>query len=157
MDAGGWPGGPGPNPAGSAVHGVREAVPELPPLRVTIAKRIPVAAGLGGGSADAAATLRAANQLAPRPLDPPTLHEIARELGADVPSQLDPGHALVTGAGEKVEPLDLPDMALLLVPAQEGLSTKDVYREADRLPSTRVKLDASALRQLAEAPLATLA
>jgi 4-diphosphocytidyl-2-C-methyl-D-erythritol kinase len=147
---------PGPNLAADAIAEFRSAT-DLPPLRVTIEKRIPVAAGLGGGSADAAATLRAANQLAARPLDARVLHDIARGLGADVPSQLEPRHALVTGAGENVEPLDLPDMCLVLVPAREGLSTKDVYAEADRLPSTRAHLDPHPLRQLANSPLATLA
>jgi 4-diphosphocytidyl-2-C-methyl-D-erythritol kinase len=146
----------GPNLAAAALDAFRAHV-DLPPLRVTIDKRIPVAAGLGGGSADAAAVLRAANALAGAPLDPPQLREIGRALGADVPSQVDPRHALVTGAGEGVEPVELPDMALVLVPAEEGLSTADVYREADRLPSTRARLDAEAVRSLAAAPLAALA
>jgi 4-diphosphocytidyl-2-C-methyl-D-erythritol kinase len=152
------PGVSGPNLAAAALAAFREVGGgDLPPLRVTIDKRIPVAAGLGGGSADAAATLRAANQLAHRPLDPAALHAIARELGADVPSQLEPRHALVTGAGENVEPVALPDMILVLAPAQQGLSTKDVYAEADRLPSTRAHLDPEPLRRLARAHLATLA
>ena len=67
-----------------------------------IDKRIPVAAGLGGGSADAAAVLRlAGEQLAELP-------ELAAGLGADVPSQLEPRFALVSGAGELVEPLPAP-------------------------------------------------
>jgi 4-diphosphocytidyl-2-C-methyl-D-erythritol kinase len=148
---------PGPNLAAAAVRAFRTAAPHLPPLKVTIAKRIPVAAGLGGGSADAAAVLRAANRLAPRPLAPERLRALAIGLGADVPSQLEPRHALVTGAGENVEPIDLPDMALVLVPAAEGLSTEDVYAEADRLPSTRARLDREPLKKLARAPLATLA
>jgi 4-diphosphocytidyl-2-C-methyl-D-erythritol kinase len=152
------PGVTGPNLAAAALAAFREvAGGDLPPLRVTIDKRIPVAAGLGGGSADAAAALRAANKLAPRSLDRTALHAIARRLGADVPSQLEPRHALVTGAGENVEPLDLPDMMLVLATAGQGLSTKDVYSEADRLPSTRAHLDPAPLRQLANAPLATLA
>jgi 4-diphosphocytidyl-2-C-methyl-D-erythritol kinase len=56
-----------------------------------------------------------------------------------------------------VEPVDLPDMALVLVPADKGLSTADVYAEADRIPSTRPQLDPQALRTLAAAPLAALA
>jgi 4-diphosphocytidyl-2-C-methyl-D-erythritol kinase len=153
------PGVSGPNLAAAAITAFRAAAPEaeLPPLRVTIEKRIPVAAGLGGGSADAAAVLRAANALAGRPLDPPALRRVGLGLGADVPSQVEPRHALVTGAGEGVEPVGLPEMALLLVPAGEGLSTGAVYAEADRLPSTRAHLDPAALRQLARAPLATLA
>jgi 4-diphosphocytidyl-2-C-methyl-D-erythritol kinase len=150
------PGVEGPNLALAAAEAFRAAT-ALPPLRITIDKRIPVAAGLGGGSADAAAVLRAANSVAQQPLPPDRLHDIARDLGADVPSQLDPRHALVSGAGENVEPLELPDCALVLVPAEQGLSTKDVYDEADRLPSTRTHLDPVPLKRLAEAPLATLA
>ena len=73
-------------------------------MRVVIAKRIPVAAGIGGGSADAAAVLRLANRLAGGPLDAGELRELAVELGSDVPSQVEPVHALVQGAGELVEP-----------------------------------------------------
>src|SRR4051794_29974553 len=147
----------GPNLAGVAIEALRATVPGLPPLRATIEKRIPVAAGLGGGSADAAAVLRAANAIAGGPLDTAALRAIGLTLGADVPSQIEPRHALVTGAGEGVEPVGLPDMALLLVPVSEGLSTAAVYREADALPSTRARLDPAALRAAAGAPLAALA
>ena len=150
----------GPNLAAAAAAAFRAAAPPaatLPPLRITIEKRIPVAAGLGGGSADAAAVLRAANELTGTAFDSEGLREIARTIGADVPSQVEPRHALVTGAGEQIEPLELPEMALLLVPAPEGLSTKDVYAEADRLPSTRATLDPTTVKALAHAPLAALA
>jgi 4-diphosphocytidyl-2-C-methyl-D-erythritol kinase len=149
---------PGENLVSAALAAFRAgAGAELPPLRVTIEKRIPVAAGLGGGSADAAAALRAANAIAGHPLDADALRAIGARIGADVPSQVVPRHALVTGAGEGVEPLDLPDMHLVLVPAEEGLSTAAVYAEADRIPSTRPQLDPDALRRLAGAPLAALA
>jgi 4-diphosphocytidyl-2-C-methyl-D-erythritol kinase len=158
------PGIEGPNLAGAAVEAFRDATRDdasaptlLPPLRVTIEKRIPVAAGLGGGSADAAAVLRAANELAGAPFDAAALRAIGRTVGADVPSQIEPRHALVTGGGETVEPLELPDMALVLVPATTGLSTREVYAEADRLPSTRATLDPARLTALARAPLAVLA
>jgi len=152
------PGVKGPNLVADALRVFRERVdPGLPPLDVTIEKRIPVAAGLGGGSADAAAALRAANELAGRPLDGPELRALAASLGADVPSQLEPRHALVTGAGERVEPLALPAMGLVLVPRDEGLSTADVYREADRIGSTRERLEPARLRELAAGPLAGLA
>src|SRR5213078_1145567 len=111
-----------------------EAAPGVvPPLRVTIEKRIPVAAGLGGGSADAAAVLRAANELGGRPLGYDRLREIAAGLGSDVPSQVEPGPAIVTGVGEEVEPVALPDAALVLVPAADGLAAAQVYAELDRL------------------------
>jgi 4-diphosphocytidyl-2-C-methyl-D-erythritol kinase len=98
------------------------------PLRIEIEKRIPIAAGLGGGSADAAAVLRlAAAEIG-------GVEELAAELGADVPSQLAPGLALVSGAGEVVEPLPpAREHAFVLIPGAEGLSTADVYAEADRL------------------------
>jgi 4-diphosphocytidyl-2-C-methyl-D-erythritol kinase len=152
------PGVEGPNLVDAALTLFRERVdPGLPGLEVRIAKRIPVAAGLGGGSADAAAALRAANELAGRPLDPAGLRALSAELGADVPSQVEPRHALVTGAGEHVEPMRLPPMGLVLVPNAHGLSTADVYREADRVGSTRERLDPDRLRELAAGPLPTLA
>jgi len=106
---------------------------ELPPLAVTIRKRVPVAAGLGGGSADAAATLRIANELAGNPLGADELLRLAADLGSDVPSQLEPRHVLVQGTGERVEPLSLPPLAAVLIPDRDGLSTGAVYSEFDRL------------------------
>lgn len=148
----------GPNLALAAVERFRaEVAPELPPLRVTIDKRIPVAAGLGGGSADAAAVLRAANELAGRPVDAEGLRALGVALGADVPSQIEPRHALVTGAGEGVEPVELPPMTLLLVPDETGLSTLEVYAQADALGTTRAELDAERVRELAAKPLPELA
>jgi 4-diphosphocytidyl-2-C-methyl-D-erythritol kinase len=147
-----------PNLALAAVERFRaHAAPELPPLHVTIDKRIPVAAGLGGGSADAAAVLRAANRLAGEPLDIAALRALGASLGADVPSQVEPRHALVTGAGEVVEPVELPPMTLLLVPDDNGLSTAEVYTQADVLGSTRSELDSEHVRELAGRPLAELA
>ena len=130
---------------------------DLPPLQVEIEKRIPVAGGMGGGSADAAAALRAANELGGRPLDLVELRDLASGIGADVPSQVEPAHALVTGAGEVVEPLALPAMALVLLPSRRGLRTADVYAEADRLPSTRERLEPGRLRELAAGSVEQLA
>jgi 4-diphosphocytidyl-2-C-methyl-D-erythritol kinase len=152
------PGVEGPNLALSAVERFRqEAAPELPPLRVTIEKRIPVAAGLGGGSADAAAVLRAANRIVGEPLDAGGLRTLGAGLGADVPSQVEPRHALVTGAGEGIEPVELPAMTLLLLPDDDGLSTADVYARADALGTTRAELDPEHVRGLAASQLAELA
>lgn len=148
------PGVEGPNLAASAIELLREALApavELPPLEVRIQKRVPVAAGLGGGSADAAAVLRAGNELAGRPFRADELRRIGARLGADVPSQVEPGHAIVTGAGETVERVSLPPMALVLVPQREGLSTRAVYREADRLGGLRARLDPEAVRVMAGA------
>jgi 4-diphosphocytidyl-2-C-methyl-D-erythritol kinase len=138
----------GPNLAAAAVAAFRRRLPELPPLRVRIDKHIPVAAGLGGGSADAAAVLRAANRIAGDPLDVATLRELGAALGSDVPSQVDPGHALVSGVGEVVEPIELPEFGALLVPQNPGLSTADVYDEFDRIGRGRREVDLAALRSL---------
>ncbi len=118
----------------------------LEPLRVRIEKRIPVAAGLGGGSADAAAVLRVANRRAGNPFDRERLRAIAAEVGADVPSQVHPANALVTGMGEEVEEIGLPSYGLVLLPHSRGLSTAAVYAEADRIAACRIRLDPEAVR-----------
>jgi 4-diphosphocytidyl-2-C-methyl-D-erythritol kinase len=149
---------PGHNLAARALAEFRSrAGGELPPLELTIDKRIPVAAGLGGGSADAAAALRLANELAGGPLTAQELLRLAADLGSDVPSQLDPRHALVQGVGEQVEPVALPPLTAVLVPDAEGLSTATVYAELDRIGGARHKLDPEPLRGLAAAPAAELA
>lgn len=108
------------------------------PLRVSVEKRIPVAAGLGGGSADAAAVLRlaaAASGLGDRA----ALLEIAGGLGADVPAQVAPGRWLAGGAGERLRPLRDPRERLgvvVLAPGRE-LSTPAVYAQADALGPPR--------------------
>ena len=79
-----------------------------PAWRVRIDKEIPVAAGLGGGSSDAAAALAAANETLAEALPDDPLHELAAGLGADVPFFLRPGPQLAEGAGERLTALDLP-------------------------------------------------
>jgi 4-diphosphocytidyl-2-C-methyl-D-erythritol kinase len=102
--------------------------------RVSIEKAIPVAGGLAGGSADAAAALVALDRLWDVGTSDDDLLRIAGELGSDVPFALLGGTALGTGRGELVEPL--PDAGTwwwVLVPSLEGLSTPEVYRHFDRL------------------------
>ena len=148
----------GPNLALAALAAARDRLGgALPPVRVRITKRIPVAAGLGGGSADAAAVLRIANRIAGERLGAYGLHEIAASLGSDVPSQLEPGHALVQGTGELVERMRLPSLAVVLLPAREGLSTGAVYSALDRSGGGRDGLDPEPLRRLAGAAPAELA
>ncbi len=150
------PGVEGDNLATRALAALRENGWKGPPLRIEIEKRIPVAAGLGGGSADGAAVLRlAAGEV-------PDLPRIAAGLGADVPSQLSPSLALVRGAGEEVEPLPDPQShAVVLLPGGGGLSTAAVFAEADRLGLGRSaeKLEALAgrLRSAAGAGASPLA
>ena len=131
-----------PNLAADALRGLRERGWSGPPLSVRIQKRIPVAAGLGGGSADAAAILRLGAE------EVGDLDELAAEIGADVPSQIKPALALVEGAGEKVRRLPDPRAhAFCLLPGDGGLATRDVFAEADRQGLGR---EASELDDLAE-------
>jgi 4-diphosphocytidyl-2-C-methyl-D-erythritol kinase len=147
-----------PNLGIAAIAAFRERVDcHLRPVQVRIDKRIPVAAGLGGGSADAAAVLRLVNRLAGAPLGPAELTDLAAQLGSDVPSQLEPRHAVVQGRGEFVEPVELPALAAVLVPARDGLSTRAVYAELDRLGGGRERLDPAPLRRLSAATPAELA
>jgi 4-diphosphocytidyl-2-C-methyl-D-erythritol kinase len=127
------PGVEGENLATRALAGLRARGWDGPPVRVEIEKRIPVAAGMAGGSADAAAVLRLAMAVAPGRAE--EVDALAAELGADVPAQLWPGVALGTGAGELVERFEpLAEHAFVVLPAPEfALSTPDVFREADRL------------------------
>jgi 4-diphosphocytidyl-2-C-methyl-D-erythritol kinase len=125
------------------------------PQRLTISKRVPVAAGMGGGSGDAAAALRLAAHAAGRPGDP-LVADLAPALGADVAAQVVPGRALVTGAGEHVEMMPAPeDGGLLLLPSDARLSTPAVYREADRLGTPRPQAELDALAAEVRAAAAT--
>ncbi len=145
----------GPNLAGEALAAYRAASGwEGPPLRLTIAKRVPVAAGMGGGSGDAAAALRLVARAAGRPEDA-LIARLAPQLGADVPSQVAPGPVLVGGAGEDVRPLPaLPLHGVLVLPSAHALATPDVFREADRLGLPRDRAELAGRRAAVEAALA---
>jgi len=98
--------------------------------RVTIDKQIPVAAGLGGGSSDAAAALRLANWTLRRPLNDGALQDLAAPLGADIPFFLTSGPQLAEGDGTELQPLRLPQdywILLLLAHGERKQSTKAVY------------------------------
>jgi 4-diphosphocytidyl-2-C-methyl-D-erythritol kinase len=147
----------GPNIATAAVQRLRQYAPSLPPLRVRITKRIPLAGGLAGGSADAAAVMRAANSFHEVPFDEDQLREIAAPIGSDVPSQIAPAHCIVSGTGERIERVGLPQMAVVLVPSEVGIATGDVYRKADQIGLPRESLDASDLLALAAEPAEMIA
>jgi 4-diphosphocytidyl-2-C-methyl-D-erythritol kinase len=100
-----------------AVSLFRERSGFMQGLRIRLAKRIPLGAGLGGGSSDAAATLLALNRLSGAELPLAALRELAEDLGSDVPFFLSGGAAFVSGRGERIEPLVVP----------EGLSVVLVY------------------------------
>ena len=98
-------------------------------VHFTLEKRIPMGAGLGGGSSDAAAVLRALPRAMGGAIAPDRLHEIAASLGSDVPFFLYGGTAVGLGRGEEVYPLpDLPALSGLLVTPEIHVSTPDAYR-----------------------------
>jgi len=112
--------------------GLREAV------RIHLEKHLPLAAGLGGGSSNAAATLLGLNELFGHPLPCPRLRELAAGLGSDVPFFLQDRPALATGRGEIIQPLDffpaLRGKAWLLVHPGFGIATAWAYRQLARFP-----------------------
>jgi 4-diphosphocytidyl-2-C-methyl-D-erythritol kinase len=115
-----------------ALHAFAEATGLPPQWRARIEKRIPVAAGLGGGSSDAAAALELANATVAQPLA--DLRPLAATLGADVPFFLTSGPQLGSGDGSELEPLDLPQdywVVLVLPRKTEKQSTAAVYARFD--------------------------
>jgi len=117
-----------------ALEELAAAVGAEPRWAARIWKEIPVAAGLGGGSSDAATALRLANQTLPEPLPAETLHELAAGLGADVPFFLTAGPQLGEGTGTDLTQLDLPQdywIVLLLPRDARKESTASVYEAFD--------------------------
>lgn len=116
--------------------------------RIRLIKRIPVAAGLGGGSADAAAALYGLNGLWGLGFTMDKLMEFGARLGSDVPFCLLGGTALARGRGEILEPLPpAPPMGVVLVKPHYGVSTAAVYRRFDELPVPAASSDATSLLQ----------
>lgn len=112
--------------------GIRDGV------KMHLEKKIPMAAGLGGGSGNAATTLLALNELFGSPLPHEALHEIAASLGSDIPFFLQSKPALATGRGENIRPLEnfpaLQGRAYLLVHPGFGIATAWAYKELARFP-----------------------
>ncbi len=100
-------------------------------VRLILKKRIPVAAGLGGGSSDAAGTLLALNAATGRPLDEAALHRLGCQLGADVPFFLEPGPKIGRGIGADLQPIDLPPYWYVLANPGVAISTGWVYENLD--------------------------
>jgi 4-diphosphocytidyl-2-C-methyl-D-erythritol kinase len=126
-----------------AAQAASKKVPGLKLGRFRLVKMLPVASGLGGGSADAAAALRLLARANDGPLDGGTLAELARKLGSDVSVCLTSRPALISGRGEKVEPVaGFPPCAVLLVNPGLPLATEAVY----------AALRAEALAESARAP-----
>lgn len=117
-----------------ALETLAQAAGVEPRWAARIQKKIPVAAGLGGGSSDAATALRLANATLESPLERETLHALAAQLGADVPFFLEPGPQLGTGDGSELSPLDLPQdywVTILLPSDAQKPSTASVYADFD--------------------------
>ncbi len=144
------------NLAARALAAFREATGwDAPPLRLEVVKQVPVAAGLGGGSGDAAAVLRlaaAASGLG----DEELLLGLARTLGADVPAQVRPGRWLASGAGEVLGQLLDPvvPLGVLVLPVARALSTADVYAQADRMGLARNRGELGEIHRALAAALA---
>jgi 4-diphosphocytidyl-2-C-methyl-D-erythritol kinase len=113
-----------------------------PPQRITIEKRIPVAGGMAGGSADAAAVLKLASQASGIAIPP----DLPMRLGADVPALLANQRSLVTGAGEHVQPAPGDRLDLVVVPLDAQLTAAQVYRTFDILGLARSDEELAALR-----------
>jgi 4-diphosphocytidyl-2C-methyl-D-erythritol 2-phosphate synthase len=119
---------------GDALQELARVAEVEPHWRVRIEKRIPVAAGLGGGSSDAATALRLANETLPDPFAPEGLRRIAARVGADVPFFLADGPQLGSGDGSDLKRIDLPQdfWFLVLLPRGEAkTSTAEVYAAFD--------------------------
>jgi 4-diphosphocytidyl-2-C-methyl-D-erythritol kinase len=110
-----------------AARALIDATGTLSGARLLLAKRILVAAGLGGGSADAAATLRALDRLWGLGLGPDGLAPVAASIGSDVPALLPGGPVLARGRGELVEPVDLPPTWWVLVPFTFGIPAAEAF------------------------------
>ncbi len=101
-------------------------------IELSLEKNIPMEAGMAGGSADAAATLKAVNELFKLNISKERLMELGASLGADIPFCIMGGTALASGIGEKLKSLKpLPKMKILIAKPNTGLSTKKVYESLD--------------------------
>jgi 4-diphosphocytidyl-2-C-methyl-D-erythritol kinase len=111
-----------------AALALADAVPSPRGGAIRIEKAIPVAAGLGGGSADAAATLLALNELWGAPLDVAGLADVAERVGSDVPAMVLGRPVLVSGRGELLAPATVPSLWWVLVTPPLGIRSPDAYR-----------------------------
>lgn len=124
-----------------AAHLLKETYGITKGVHIRLDKRIPICAGLGGGSSDAAATLRALNQLWDLKLSQEALTRIGFEVGSDVPYCLSAGCAKVSGKGDIVEPLPVGLSGwVVLVKPDFGVSTRTIFREIKPQDISRVDI-----------------
>jgi 4-diphosphocytidyl-2-C-methyl-D-erythritol kinase len=110
----------------------------IPELSFEITKNVPVAGGMGGGSADAAAAMLAVDELWDTQVDGESLMKAAAELGADIPFALLGGTAIGIGRGDKLDPIDdVQKLHWVLVPMDVGLSTPRVYAKLDEMRAAK--------------------
>lgn len=122
------------NLAHQAAQKLRERLGITSGVDLTITKNVPVAGGMGGGSADAAAALVACSALWGAGLSKEQLAEVGAELGADVPFAILGGAAVGQGVGDELSPLlTRGELHLVIVPATTGLSTPEIYQELDTM------------------------
>ncbi|MBP2317580.1 4-(cytidine 5'-diphospho)-2-C-methyl-D-erythritol kinase [Nesterenkonia lacusekhoensis] len=122
------------NLAHQAAQKLRERLGITSGVDLTITKNVPVAGGMGGGSADAAAALVACSALWGAGLSKEQLAEVGAELGADVPFAILGGAAVGQGVGDELSPLlTRGELHLVIVPANTGLSTPEIYQELDAM------------------------
>lgn len=127
-----------------------EAIGQTPHASIYVEKIIPQQAGLGGGSADAAGVLVGLNTLYDMPLSTEDLCAVGEKVGADVPFCIVGGTAMVTGIGERIEPLSAaPAIPLVIAKPPIGVSTKEAYAAVDSVPTAPADQEAMccAIRQ----------
>jgi len=130
------------------VRACEQLVGREQPVAIRLTKRMPIAAGLGGGSADAAATLRLLNRLLGLQRTPHELTTVAASLGADVPMCLQSQPTIVHGIGEDLAPVRLPALPLVLACPPLALRTPDVFHALGDAENTPLP-DPARLRDVA--------
>jgi 4-diphosphocytidyl-2-C-methyl-D-erythritol kinase len=135
------------NLAWQAAHRFLQATGRQDGVSIGLVKQIPVGAGLGGGSSDAAAVLKGMNRLFGRPLDQRGLQGLALRLGSDIPFFLKRSACRATGRGEILEPLRLPRFHVFLHVPDFPVNTARAYRELDRQRARRRGLRAQLTEQ----------
>ena len=116
----------------NALRGFRQKLVPLPPMQLHLEKNLPIAAGLGGGSSDAAACLRLLARYSDVSLEDSRLYNLAADLGADVPVCLYRRSARLLGIGNEIEDLPKwPNLGIVLINPGQGLATPAVFRSRD--------------------------
>jgi 4-diphosphocytidyl-2-C-methyl-D-erythritol kinase len=143
--------GAAPNHVERARDLMREAAASIghpsPPVHIHLRKNLPIASGIGGGSADAAAVLRGLSRVWRVTLPPATVQEIALKLGADVPMCLASRPLIACGIGEEIRPLPhLPSFSVVLGNPLKGVSTPEVFGRLEKKDNPGFSFEAGAPR-----------